>query len=70
VVEAYKGIASEVLEKEAAVPPLRIRLEHVLELKLTRILFKADHKNPVFERLKKNKKLAKKIKAEKKKAKL
>jgi hypothetical protein len=53
VVGAYKGTAGDVLEKEAAVPPLRIRLEHVLELKLTRILFRANHENPVFERMKK-----------------
>lgn len=44
------------LEKETAVPPLRIRLKHALELKLTRILVRVDHGNSVFERLKKEKK--------------
>jgi hypothetical protein len=62
VVGAYKGTAADVLEKEAAVPPLRIRLEHVLELKLTRILFRVDHENPVFERMKERKIFGKKRK--------
>lgn len=44
------------LEKETAVPPLRIRLKHALELKLTRILVRVNHGNSVFERLKKEKK--------------
>ena len=50
----YHGTASHVLAKEAAVPPLGIKLEHVLELILTRILLRLDHGNSGFERLKKN----------------
>ena len=50
----YHGTASHVLAKEAAVPQLRIKLEHVLELILTRILLRFDHGNSGFERLKKN----------------
>jgi len=44
-----------VLEK-TAVPPLRIRLKHALELKLTRILVRVNHGNSVFETLKKERK--------------
>lgn len=36
VVRTYKGTAKEILEKETAVPPLRIRLEQILDFKLTR----------------------------------
>ena len=51
VVEAYKGAASNVLEKKAVVLPLRIWLEHVLELELTKMLFSTGHGNSIFERL-------------------
>lgn len=51
VVGAYKGAASNVLEKKAVVLPLRIWLEHVLELELTKMLFSTGHGNSIFERL-------------------
>ena len=62
MIAAYRGTASYVLEKETVVPPLRIKLDHVLELKLTRILLRLDHGNSVFERLKKTKREIKKKK--------
>lgn len=65
VAGAYKGTVSEILEKEVAVPPLRLRLEFALESKLSRILFRVDHKNPVFEGLKKRKKFGKNQKSKK-----
>ena len=52
VVGTYKGTASSVLEKEAAVPPFKIRLEHVLELRLAKIFFRVDNGNFVYERFK------------------
>lgn len=48
---AYRGVASNVLEKKAVVLPLRIWLEHVLELELTKMLFSTGHGNSIFERL-------------------
>ena len=44
--------ASSVLEKETAVPPFKIRLEHVLELRLAKIFFRVDNGNFVYERFK------------------
>ena len=63
---AYKGTSGDVLEKEVAVPPLRLRLEHVLASKLTRILFRVDHRNPVFERIENFENFGKKEKRTKK----
>lgn len=50
------------LEKGAVVPISRIRLECVLKLKLKRILFRFNHRTPVFERLKKTNNFKKKEK--------
>lgn len=52
VVGTYKGTASNVLEKQTAVLPFKIRLEHVLELGLAKIFFRVDNRNFVYERFK------------------
>ena len=60
MVGAYKGTAGGVLEKKAAVSPLRIRLEHVPDVKRARILIRVNHKNFFFEKKEKMKKKKKK----------
>lgn len=52
--QASNGTSGNILKKEVVVPPLRLRLEHDLASKLTRILFRVDHKNPVFKSIERN----------------